>query len=137
MSWEQAEDFLARGGAIGGHTRTHPALSQVGGAQLQDEICGSYRDLSEKLGLQKMPFAYPFGNVQHISDAAIEAVRQAGYSCAVTMYKGKNKPGVDLFQLRRMDFNRVMKKYGWSLPLRTFKAFARVNTTEFVFEGLA
>lgn len=112
MSWEQIEDFLARGGAVGGHTRTHPSLSQVDDAQLEFEICGSYQDLHERLGLKKMPFAYPFGNTQHISDAAIETTRQSGYCFAVTMCKGKNKPGIDLFQLRRMDFKRANKKFG-------------------------
>lgn len=116
MNWQQIADLQARGGEIGGHTRTHPALSQVDQATLEAEICGCYQDLRERLGPGPLPFAYPYGNPQHVSAAAVETARRAGYYCAVTMFKGKNKPGVDPFLLRRTSYERLAKKLGWGTP---------------------
>lgn len=109
MSWEEIEDLRRSGHEIGGHTRTHPALSQVDATELEREICGCYADLQGRLGLREIPFAYPFGKPKHISEAAIATVRRAGFSCAATMKEGVNTPATNLFKLRRVSFNSLEK----------------------------
>lgn len=104
MSWEEIGDLLKKGHEIGSHTRTHPSLSQIDAAQLEFEIGGSFDDLKARLGLQEIPFAYPFGKPKHFSDAAVEMVRRSGYTCGLTMKAGENVPEINLFRLRRMSF---------------------------------
>jgi peptidoglycan/xylan/chitin deacetylase (PgdA/CDA1 family) len=115
MRWEQIADLRKRGHEIGSHTRTHPALSQIDAAQLEFEIAGSYADLRERLGLQEIAFAYPFGKPKHVSDAAVDAVKRAGYNCAVMTKEGENTPATNPHRLRRMDFNQAFATHGESL----------------------
>ncbi len=107
MSWEEIKDLQRNGHEIGGHTRTHPALSQIDAAELDNEIYGCHADLQERLGAREFPFAYPFGKPKHISDAAIAMVQRAGFSCAVTMKDGVNTPTTNLFKLRRVSFEAL------------------------------
>lgn len=111
MSWEEIADLQRRGFTIGSHTRTHPPLSQIDAAQLEFEISGSYQDLRERLALREITLAYPFGKADHISAAAAAVAQRAGYSCALTSIKEINSPGADLFQLRRLGFKDLTKKY--------------------------
>ena len=112
MSWKQIGDLLKRGHEIGSHTRTHPSLSQIDAAQLEVEIGGSYADLRERLRLQEIPFAYPFGKPKHVSDVAVNVVKRCGYNGAVMMKEGENTPATNHYRLRRMDFNQVVSTYG-------------------------
>lgn len=112
MSWEEIIDLQRRGFAVGSHTRTHPALSQIDAAQLEFEICGSYRDLRERLGWREITLAYPFGKADHISTAAATLAQRTGYSCALTSIKEINTPTMDCFQLRRIGFKDLIKMNG-------------------------
>ena len=111
MGWDELVELRRRGHEIGSHTRTHPSLSQIDASALELEICGSYRDLKEKLGLQEISFAYPFGKPKHISDAAIAMVQAAGYNSGLTMKEGENTPATNLYKLRRMDFRSIKQLY--------------------------
>ncbi len=112
MSWEEARDLTRRGFAIGSHTRTHAPLSQLDGDQLEQEVCGSYADVREQTGQREIAFAYPFGRPEHMSEAAMAAVRRAGYTCGLTMIKGANGAQADLFQLHRVGFRDLRKVDG-------------------------
>jgi peptidoglycan/xylan/chitin deacetylase (PgdA/CDA1 family) len=109
MGWEQIEDLVRRGFTVGSHTRTHSSLSQIEDGQLESEIGGSYKDLRERLGLSEMPFAYPFGKPQHISEVAMTMVQRTGYTCGLTTIKGINTPMTDVFQLRRITFKDLKR----------------------------
>ncbi|NUO82083.1 polysaccharide deacetylase family protein [candidate division KSB1 bacterium] len=109
MSWEEIEDLQRNGHEIGGHTRTHPPLSQIAATELDSEIHGCHADLQERLGARAFPFAYPFGKPKHISEAAVAAVQSAGFSCAVTMKEGGNTATTNLFKLRRISFEALEK----------------------------
>lgn len=74
----QLQSLVAKGHEIGGHTLTHPSLTDVDLATVQHEICDDRSALVAK-GLTVKTFAYPFGS----SNADIEAIaRQCGYSAA-------------------------------------------------------
>jgi peptidoglycan/xylan/chitin deacetylase (PgdA/CDA1 family) len=109
IGWHEVDDLLRRGFSVGSHSRTHASLSQVDDARLADEVAGSLRDLIDHAGGRELPFAYPYGQAEHLSDAAVEAVRSAGYSCAVTMLRGVNTPATDLFTLRRVTYRDLAK----------------------------
>jgi peptidoglycan/xylan/chitin deacetylase (PgdA/CDA1 family) len=111
MGWEQIDDLVNRGFQIGSHTRTHPSLSQIDENQLDAEIRGSCFDLLERFDLQQVPFAYPYGKSQHISERAASLARQVGYSCGLTTIKELNTAATDLFQLRRIRFKDLTKPH--------------------------
>jgi peptidoglycan/xylan/chitin deacetylase (PgdA/CDA1 family) len=107
MRWQDVLDLGRRGFTIGSHSRTHASLPQVDGGQLEDEVCGSLRDLRERLGERDFVFAYPFGGDEHISDEVVDAVQRAGYTAALVGESGPT--GNDPFRLRRQSFRGLKK----------------------------
>ena len=100
----QREDLrrLVTGGLItvGGHARTHPALTALPKEQKRDEIERCRRELEQLTGGVISGFAYPFGDRD---DEAKELTRAAGYTWAVCTHAAPVDGGqFDLFDLPRM-----------------------------------
>ncbi|MFH0910119.1 MAG: polysaccharide deacetylase family protein, partial [Planctomycetota bacterium] len=89
LTWEEVGALRESGWEIGSHTNTHADLSTLLGDALRQEIAGSRLRLEERLGAAVTTFAYPWG---HLSREAVEAVREAGYASAVTVWPGPNLP---------------------------------------------
>jgi len=103
LRWDEVREMAAAGIEFGAHTRTHPVLSRVPGAdELADEIAGSKRQIERQLGRPVEHFCYPNGSIEDFGADAVEAVRSAGFRTAVTTGKGLNYPGADRFQLVRV-----------------------------------
>jgi peptidoglycan/xylan/chitin deacetylase (PgdA/CDA1 family) len=64
------------GHEIGAHSKTHPDLTKLSSAQLQDEVNGSKQDLLAIGVNQVLTFAYPYGEV---NDSVVTATKNAGY----------------------------------------------------------
>ena len=111
VGWSQVADLLQRGFQVGSHTRTHASLSQVDASGLESEILGSYQDLTRRLNLESIPFAYPYGKHQHISEAAMLLAERVGYSCGLTTIKALNTSATGLFELRRIRFKDLTKPH--------------------------
>lgn len=90
LSWRELRSLAAEGVTIGGHTRTHPALDRLTPATVRDEVRGCREDLTRALGTRPFAFAYPFG--AH-DEAAVEAVREAGFALAFTCLDGHARVG--------------------------------------------
>jgi peptidoglycan/xylan/chitin deacetylase (PgdA/CDA1 family) len=89
MSWEQVKELAAAGMEIGGHTRTHPALSRVADPRvLRDEVCGCFDDLQEMVGRRPVAFAYPFGYSEFMSEAADSEIAKAGFRISFSFRDG-------------------------------------------------
>ena len=68
---------------LGGHTVTHSVMSRQSPRELLRETAECRAQLAEVLGGEApTAFAYPYGAVRDISEAAVDAVRAAGYSLA-------------------------------------------------------
>lgn len=109
MGWSQIDDLRSRGFSVGSHTRTHASLAKTDADAIEEEVRGSYEDLSEHTGRDDLPFAYPYGKPEHMSAAAVAAVERAGYDCALTTISGANSPDTDLFQLHRVSYKSIKK----------------------------
>ncbi|MEO0752380.1 MAG: polysaccharide deacetylase family protein [Pseudomonadota bacterium] len=84
---------------IGGHTATHPDLSQVAPATATDEIARGRRNLMDMTGKPVDSFAYPFG--RYTAQTA-DHIRDAGFSCAGWSRPGLATPKSDPFALPRL-----------------------------------
>jgi len=69
---------------IGAHTVTHPKLSAQSAATQQAEVLGSKKWLDEIVGRPTGSFAYPYGGLDHYTQATVQAVRNAGFRYACT-----------------------------------------------------
>ena len=69
---------------IGAHTVTHPVLAAQPAALQHAEISNSKTWLEELIERPVTSFSYPYGGRGHYSDAAVQAVREAGFERACT-----------------------------------------------------
>lgn len=70
--------FAAHGHEIGGHTSTHPALSEVSAAEQKREVCNNRATL-ESWGFHPVSFAYPYASYDEHTSAI---VAECGYHTA-------------------------------------------------------
>lgn len=90
--------LIASGWEIGSHTLTHPDLTSLDASQLEEEVAGSKKQISEKFGVPVEFFCYPAGKYD---DTVIAAVKDAGYKGATTELPGAATPDKP-FELARI-----------------------------------
>lgn len=105
VTWEQVHEMEQSGWvSFGAHTMNHPVLSSISDpAEVKYEVTECRKVLEQHLGHPVQSLAYPIGQRQHISKDVVEAVRQAGYSWAVTTNYGFNRPQTDPYLLNRIE----------------------------------
>lgn len=105
ITWEQALEMDKSGWiTFGGHTMHHPILAYLADeAEVRREVADCRVALEQKLGHSIYSFAYPVGQNQHLSDAAMQAVRIAGFKWAMTTSYGFNTPQTDPYRLQRIE----------------------------------
>ena len=73
---------------IGGHTKTHPALSKLREEWIADELTGSKKDLEAMFGVPVSYLAYPGGDFDGL---VMEVAKKSGYRYAFTTSPKKLK----------------------------------------------
>jgi peptidoglycan/xylan/chitin deacetylase (PgdA/CDA1 family) len=89
MSWEELEQLAAAGWEIGSHTVTHPRLTSLGDAELDEELRRSREICGERIGTECRSLAFPYGD---FDDRVVAATRAAGYSAAATLSARLHRP---------------------------------------------
>jgi peptidoglycan/xylan/chitin deacetylase (PgdA/CDA1 family) len=84
---------------LGAHSMEHPALSDLSPAARRREIEDSRAACAGLTGAAPEVFAYPYGDYD---DATVEAVREAGFTTAVTTDEALVAPGCDSLRLPRL-----------------------------------
>jgi hypothetical protein len=84
MRWENIREMQEHRISFGGHTATHKRVSFLSTEGLQQEVIESKKLLDERLGKKAFAFAYPYGREVDYNRSSMEAVKNAGYSLAVT-----------------------------------------------------
>ncbi len=101
-TWAELHAWLRAGGAIGGHTRTHPVLATLGDDEMHDELIGGLRDLTGALNRPITTASYPFGGRRDFDQRACELLRRAGCEAAFANFEGPVRTdGIDRFQIPR------------------------------------
>ena len=80
------------------HSRTHPRLSALADAQIEDELLGSKRDLEDALGRPVEQFSIPGGAYD---DRVLAIASRAGYTAVMNSVEGYNDDGAGAFLRRR------------------------------------
>ena len=109
MSSEQVRDMAAKGMSIGGHTVTHPILTEIELPAARDELLRDREALTAMVGKAPMCFAYPNGKPgsDYVRDH-VDLVMQCGYRSAVCTAWGMPSQSTDRYQLPRFGpFDRV------------------------------
>ena len=102
MTWDQAREMQRSGLCdFGPHTVDHAILSHVTSREKERQILGSKATLERELAVAASVFAYPEGQQDHFDDEAIEMVRRAGFSAAVSAIFGVNTPATSKYRLYR------------------------------------
>jgi peptidoglycan/xylan/chitin deacetylase (PgdA/CDA1 family) len=102
MTWSEVRSLASRGFEIGAHTRNHVDLGAVTRLLAEEEIRGARAELEDRLGTPVDSFAYPYGGVRHVTEAARSIVKAAGFRCCCSGFGGVNGTGTDPFHLRRV-----------------------------------
>jgi peptidoglycan/xylan/chitin deacetylase (PgdA/CDA1 family) len=117
MTGAQVRALRDAGMTVGGHTCTHPILSQLPDTKAFEEIADGKARLESLLGEKVTLFAYPNGKPgrdYHVRHR--EMVQRAGFKAAVTTSVGTARPNTDPFQLPRFTpWDRTPMRYGLRL----------------------
>jgi peptidoglycan/xylan/chitin deacetylase (PgdA/CDA1 family) len=92
MSWDQVREMCHSGTSFGCHTMTHPVLSRLTPAALQQEIAESKWLIENRLGVQVDDLAFPFGDCASLGAKVLSSF---GLRTAATAILGVNGPGGD------------------------------------------
>jgi len=105
LTWTQVREMEESGWvSFGAHTMHHPILAYLTDpAEVQCEVGECRTMLEQQLGHPVRAFAYPIGQLQHIGDKVLHAVKQAGYDWALTTMYGFNSPRSNPYLLRRVE----------------------------------
>ena len=82
MSWEELGRLQEAGWEVGSHTHSHPRLTRLDDAQLDEELVRSREICAERMGGPCRSLAYPYGDYD---DRVIAAADRAGYEVAGTL----------------------------------------------------
>ena len=99
----QVRTLIAAGWELDSHTIDHPDLTTLDATALRHEVADSRAELKRRFGVPVDFFCYPAGRYD---DAAIAAVRAAGYLAATTTEPGLATPeDADRYTLPRVRVN--------------------------------
>lgn len=140
MSWEQVQE-LSRDPlvTIGSHGVEHVPLAKLPALELAEELLQSRLTLEQKIGKRVSHFCFPFGGRGEAGPREFEAVKDAGYTTAVTTRAANIFPEhcSHLYSLPRgsisgvregMDIDLLNLWLGGTIPALENR-FARVVTT--------
>lgn len=117
MSATMLRELREHGITLGSHTISHPRLSRIDSARMQQEIVDSKAVLEDILGEKVQDFCYPFGDYNR---AVRETVREAGYTSGLTCIRGAANEADNPFEIPRkaISFGDTLVGYFWKLHMK-------------------
>lgn len=98
----QVREIAESGIEVGCHTRSHVDFSKVHDAAIvREEIQIAKDELEQMTGMPVRYFAFPFGLPRQLTQAAIEAVAEAGFDGFCSAFGAYNLVNRDWFHIRR------------------------------------
>ncbi len=124
LDWAELREISAEGLVkFGGHTRTHPILTQLSPEEIRSEIAGSFEELFSNIPEAVPVFAYPNGNY---SPPVLNEMKRAGYQIAFTTEDGiNNLASENPLTLKRINITR--RTTAKTFPLRLQRWFSVID----------
>jgi peptidoglycan/xylan/chitin deacetylase (PgdA/CDA1 family) len=97
----------------GGHTHTHPILSLLSEAALDEEIRLCRERIEAETGARPRYFAYPNGQAEDFSDATQAALARYGFEVAFATEEGVNDPETDWMAVKRIPGGGSVPELAW------------------------
>jgi peptidoglycan/xylan/chitin deacetylase (PgdA/CDA1 family) len=120
MTWTQVAELRRSGWTIGAHTANHVRLSECHDGCLRRELDEPLQALRQRVGMEGVTLAYPFGQPGDMSEEALEAARRAGYRACFSDFGGDNLPGAGSFAYRRIDIGGAHATLAWKVMVHGF-----------------
>jgi peptidoglycan/xylan/chitin deacetylase (PgdA/CDA1 family) len=99
MSWSEIREMNEKGITFSSHTASHPHLTKLTDGEITDELARSKEKMESFFGQDCNFIAYPYGDY----DLRVRNLTEkAGYLAACSVRIGLNRPGDDLFALKRI-----------------------------------
>ncbi len=109
LGWEDLRRLVREGVEIGSHTATHPHLTGLSPENAVRELARSRTAILGELGVDPVPVAYPYGDV----DGAVRRLAGGvGYGCGVTTEGRRVRLADDPLALPRIEVNASMSTAG-------------------------
>ncbi len=100
LTEKQIEEVIGSGLVeLGAHTLDHLYLKNLSEKVEREQIVGSKKKFEERFGVPIKTFAYPYGA---FDQKALDLVKEASYSAAVSVIPGTYQSNVNLFYLYRI-----------------------------------
>jgi peptidoglycan/xylan/chitin deacetylase (PgdA/CDA1 family) len=114
LTLDEVERLRDAGLEIGAHGWTHIDLTACSAQQRSDEIGRCLEFLTDRLGISRPVFCYPWGR---FDDGVAVDVRRAGFVAAVAGGWGWRHRRADLFSLSRVavDWTDTISDFSWKL----------------------
>lgn len=116
LSNARLRKLVALGWEIDSHSLTHPDLTEITAAELQDQVVESRRFLQRTLHIPVDSFCYPSNRY---NTAVVAAVKAAGYTNAVTENPGFATSQTDPFLLPRFEIEGGLSELQADLSTRS------------------
>ena len=116
MDWDHIVEVSENKVQIGSHTRSHPELTTLSDAMLDEELTGSKNEIESRVNHPVVHFCYPYGDC---NDRIQAAVRKAGYRFAVTTKRGHVEKGNDPISLRRIPIKLITNPFSFLYKIHT------------------
>jgi len=103
MTWPQVREMQTQGMEFGGHTVTHPVLSNLSRCEQEHEVRDCRNRIETELRRPISAFSYPVGQRDSFNATTQACLREAGYRWAFSYYGGFNRSlDVNPFDLQRV-----------------------------------
>ncbi|MFC1938434.1 polysaccharide deacetylase family protein [Chloroflexota bacterium] len=103
LSWDDVREMNDGDIAFGAHSITHPILTKLSLKQAEYEIVQSKKDIEEKLNRVVTAFSYPNGQFSDFNSQIKKILKKSSFTCAFTTIPRMITPGIDLYELPRID----------------------------------
>jgi len=105
LDWPALGRLADSGVTLGAHSRTHPDLTTISPAAIDDELAGCAEQLHRHTGVAPDLFAYPYGSVTPTVAAAVAAKFRWACTAELRQLHGHESmaelPRIDMFYFRR------------------------------------
>ena len=120
LGWTALSRLAEAGVTLGAHTRTHPDLTTLPAAAVEDELAGSADRLRTETGIATELFAYPYGSLTSTIAAAV--AKTFRWACTTELRPlGPDERAVELPRLDMYYLRQPGQLESWGTP--TFHAY--------------